>query len=93
MDDQYTRGWPQIRHNLLQDLAALNKTEMLLWDVWGPDEKNPELFDKVAAQTQRDDEAFPGLQETYETRPGLKAPPMVKSYSPAHGPREVRLMP
>ena len=30
-----TRGWPQLRHNLVHDLAALNKTEMLLWEDWG----------------------------------------------------------
>ena len=30
-----TRGWLQIKHNLIQDLAALNRREMLLWDDWG----------------------------------------------------------
>ena len=37
-----TRGWPQLRHNLVHDLAALNKTEMLLWEDWGaPDSRTP----------------------------------------------------
>ena len=30
-----TRGLPQLRRNLVRDLAALNKTEMLLWEDWG----------------------------------------------------------
>src|SRR5579863_907144 len=29
------RGWPYLAHNAIHDLAALNKTEMLLWDAWG----------------------------------------------------------
>jgi hypothetical protein len=29
------RGWSYLLHNVVQDLAALNKHEMLLWDDWG----------------------------------------------------------
>lgn len=93
MDDEYTRGWPQIRHNLVHDLAALGKTEMLLWDVWVPDEEevDHEALDEVAALTQRSGDVFPDLRDVYEKHPGMKAPAVVKSYSPALGPREVRL--
>lgn len=93
MDDEYTKGWPQIRHNLVQDLAALDKTEMLLWDVWVPDEEEMdyEALDEVATLTHRD-AAFP-FHKAYEKHPNLKAPSVVKSYSPAFGPREVRLKP
>ncbi|WP_328646029.1 hypothetical protein OHS58_42375 [Amycolatopsis sp. NBC_00348] len=31
----HLRGLPYARHNLVLDLAALNKHEMILWDVWG----------------------------------------------------------
>jgi hypothetical protein len=30
-----TRGWFQVRHNLIQDLASLAMNEMLLWDECG----------------------------------------------------------
>jgi len=30
-----TRGLSQLRRNLVRDLAALNKSEMLLWEDWG----------------------------------------------------------
>lgn len=29
------RGLSQVRHDLVQDLASLNKHEMILWDLWG----------------------------------------------------------
>lgn len=32
----FLRGWPYLLHNLVLDLAALNKHEMILWDLWGP---------------------------------------------------------
>jgi hypothetical protein len=30
-----TRGWPQLAHNLVHDIAALNRIELLLWQDWG----------------------------------------------------------
>ena len=30
-----TRGWPQLAHNLVHDIAALNGVELLLWQDWG----------------------------------------------------------
>lgn len=32
----FLRGLPYVAHNLVFDLAALNKDEMILWDLWGP---------------------------------------------------------
>ncbi|WP_082513692.1 MULTISPECIES: transglutaminase-like domain-containing protein [unclassified Leifsonia] len=29
------RSWPYLLHNLVFDLAALNKQEMILWEIWG----------------------------------------------------------
>jgi hypothetical protein len=31
----HLRGWPRLAHNLVHDLATLNKHEMLTWDRWG----------------------------------------------------------
>ncbi|KAJ3024526.1 UNVERIFIED_CONTAM: hypothetical protein HDU68_008041 [Siphonaria sp. JEL0065] len=38
-------GWPQIAHNVIQDLAMLNKQEMLLWDSWDDLEFRGESMD------------------------------------------------
>lgn len=35
LDVPLLRGWPYLLHNLVLDLAALNKHEMILWDGWG----------------------------------------------------------
>ncbi|MEV6875485.1 transglutaminase domain-containing protein [Amycolatopsis sp. NPDC051128] len=35
LDAPFLRGLPYARHNLVLDLAALNKHEMLQWDLWG----------------------------------------------------------
>jgi hypothetical protein len=35
LDVPGTRGLPQVRYDLVQDLASLNKHEMILWDQWG----------------------------------------------------------
>lgn len=92
-----TRSWPQVRYNTVQDLTALNKTEMLLWDEWGLVEKTPSerdfaLLDKVAEVTQGGNEAFSEMRAVYERNSGLKVPSAVKSHSPATGePSEVRL--
>lgn len=92
-----TRGWPYVRHNLVHDLAALNKTEMLLWDEWGligkePSEVDLALLDRVATLTLAAAETFPEVRSIYETTPGLKVTAAVKSYSPAvPEPLEVRL--
>ncbi|MGW4524216.1 transglutaminase-like domain-containing protein [Amycolatopsis sp. NPDC004378] len=34
LDVPFLRGLPYARHNLVLDLAALNKHEMILWDLW-----------------------------------------------------------
>jgi hypothetical protein len=92
-----TRGWPYLLHNLVHDLAALNKTEMLLWDEWGligkePYEEDLTLLDRAAALTLSAGETFPEVRSIYEATPGLNVPAAVKSYSPAVSePLEVRL--
>ncbi len=44
-----TRGLTQVRHDLVQDLASLNKHEMILWDLWGGLSDDPELSEEDVA--------------------------------------------
>lgn len=60
--------------NLLRDLAALNKVEMLPWDVWGampsPDEplqaEQLALFEQIAEVTRAPDVSVTDLHSLYE---------------------------
>lgn len=84
--------------NVLKDLAALNKREMLAWDYWGlaldfsepgshvPAEAGTRL-DTVAALTARDPD-WKAVRELYEGDETLRVPPVVRSAGPG-GPKEV----
>jgi len=71
-----------IAGNLLRDAAALNKVEMLPWDVWGampgPDEPLGEeqlaFFDHIAALTRAPDASFDELRALYEGDERLRVP-------------------
>jgi hypothetical protein len=71
--------------NLVRDLAALNKREMLPWDVWGampgPDRsisaEDATAFDEVAAYGLDPDAHFVALQERYRRDPRFTVPPTV----------------
>lgn len=87
------RGWPYLAHNAIHDLAALNKTEMLLWDIWGMElghdlevpAADAAVLDEVCALTsdpQVSAEVLAGLGR----RPGLQVPPTVTSVDPNGGP-------
>ena len=64
-----------IAQNLRLDLAALNKVEMLPWDIWGlhwepPAEPTDEMlatFDAIAELTTNPDARLDDLRERYET--------------------------
>lgn len=93
-----TRGWPYLAHNLVHDLAALNKMEMLLWDSWGLVEQEGlrpedlELLDRVAALTSSPATEVPELQAIYGAEPRLRVPGTLTSYDPLGGPpRKVSL--
>jgi hypothetical protein len=84
-----TRGWPQLRHNLVHDLAALNKTEMLLWEDWGaPGSRTPPgpgelpVLDELATLTGQPSPPLAGLRSAYR-RPEFVVPDTVTTYSPA----------
>jgi hypothetical protein len=93
------QGLPFVRGNLIQDLAALNKMELLNWDCWGlmlrnigthtPDEL--ELLDRVAALTQNGAEALEQIRVIYEKGAQLKVPKVVNCYSPVGQPGVVSL--
>jgi transglutaminase superfamily protein len=69
-----------IAGNLRLDLAALNKVEMLPWDVWGsgwepggePTDAQLELFDAVAELTVEPEAHFAELRTRYDTDPSLR---------------------
>ena len=98
LEIEETRGWPQLRHNLIQDLAALNKHEMLLWDTWGILTGGPSaeaelaLLDRIAALTRSSDPPLAEVQALYADEPGLRVPGVVTSFDPLSGtPRQVKL--
>ena len=74
------RGLWFIAGNLVRDVAALNKMEMLPWDVWGamprPDEPLQDdqfaFFDQLAAFTGTPDSSFDELRKLYEGDDGLR---------------------
>ena len=84
-----TRGWPYLRHNLVHDLSALTKREMLLWDEWGladldaePSPDQLALLDGLAAATSSPSLTAGQAQELARLD-GLRVPPVVTSHSPA----------
>jgi hypothetical protein len=98
LDLESTRDWPYLQHNLIHDLAALNKAEMLLWDAWGlADERSTEqhdldLLDHIARVTASPNPAPAELRELYNSDPRLRVPASVRSYDPLGGPpRDVSL--
>src|ERR1700681_2956832 len=79
------RGLWFIAGNLMHDVAALNKMEMLQWDVWGamprPDEPLQDdqlaFFDRLAALTRAPDSSFAELCNLYEQDDRLRVPATV----------------
>ncbi|MDT0344773.1 transglutaminase-like domain-containing protein [Streptomyces litchfieldiae] len=83
--------------NIRLDLAALNKTETLLWDVWGVGaDSDGEMTDAIrdlydgAADVTGDDVPFAAARALFEGNEGLRTPKTVRCLAP-HGPAEVTL--
>ncbi len=76
--DEHGSFW--IAGNLRLDLAALNKVEMLPWDIWGlgwapgeePSDEVLAAFDSVAELTVDPDARFDDLRARYETDDSLR---------------------
>jgi hypothetical protein len=76
------RGLWFIAGELVRDVAALNKMEMLPWEVWGAqprpgatlDPKQLQFFDELAALTRVADTSFGELRSRYEDDDQLRVP-------------------
>ncbi|MFI0449278.1 transglutaminase domain-containing protein [Actinomadura sp. 6N118] len=87
-DLPFLKSWPYLVHNLVFDLAALNKDEMLLWDSWGmidttdaPDDPTFERMDRLAALVNDPAVTLDRIQAAYAD-PDLRVPPVVASHPP-----------
>ncbi|MGY6025026.1 transglutaminase-like domain-containing protein [Streptomyces spinosirectus] len=85
--------------NIRLDLAALNKVEPLLWDVWGeaegePGEPLPEparlFYDRVAPVVSGD-VSFDAARKLFAEDDVLRTPKTVTCYAPFNGPSRVTL--
>jgi hypothetical protein len=94
------RGWPYLAHHVIHDLAALNRTEMLLWEEWGMQsghgpgpvpEADAAVLDEVSEATANPG-VSPGVVATLAGRDGLRVPATVTRFDPYGGPpRDVAL--
>jgi hypothetical protein len=79
------RGLWFIAAELIRDVAALNKMEVLVWDIWGAmpqpdaqlDAKQLKYFDRLAALTRDPDVSFAELLALYRDDDGVRVPPVV----------------
>jgi hypothetical protein len=77
-----------VKGNVVRDLAALNKMELLPWDCWGlilaeyaslpPDDLS--LLDRLADLTQADVPDFNLVRQIYESDPRLCVGGSIQSY-------------
>ena len=82
------RGLWFVRGNLIRDVAALNKVELLPWDGWGLiDRKDDDIsleelssLDEVASMTADEVDFFP-VRMAYDTNKGLVVPPEITCYT------------
>jgi len=78
-----------VRGDLVRDVAALNKVELLPWDGWGLIEGRDEdlsaddlaLLDQVAELTSCDVPQFARVRRLYESNDRLRVPPTIRSYT------------
>ncbi|CAG6391575.1 transglutaminase-like domain-containing protein [Streptomyces cocklensis] len=81
------------------DLAALNKVETLLWDIWGTGASSEDemtdgiraLYDEAAAVTAGPEPDFAAVRDLFTTNDGLRTPRTVLSLAPLRGPSRVTL--
>ena len=81
-------GWPNIRGNLIRDIAFLNKVEILGWDYWGLiagndadlREDDLALLDQAAILSLAGNDGFDELRSLYLRDMRLRVPPIVRRY-------------
>ncbi|MEU5318854.1 transglutaminase-like domain-containing protein [Streptomyces sp. NPDC021056] len=92
-------GERYVAGNIRLDLAALNKVETLLWDVWGEDEGEPgtplpepsrRFYDGVAPVVSGE-LSFKAVRELFTEDDVLRTPQTVTSYAPFNGPSVITL--
>jgi len=89
-----------VRGNLVRDLAALNRMELLPWDTWGLIEaadadlspSDLAFLDRMASLSAGDAPEFDVIRAAYERGPGLMVPRTIRSYTES-GPRMVEILP
>jgi hypothetical protein len=77
-----------IRGNLIRDIAALNKVELLPWDGWGLIDRDDDsltaaelgILDNIASLTS-DEVEFQSVREVYVSEQGTQVPPVIHSYT------------
>jgi len=86
--EPYTRGWLSLRHHVVQDLAALNKAEMLVWDQWGILNEDDPLAHAVMLDRLVEEISTPNCGVSTISKwgqmEGLRVQADVTSYSPAY---------
>jgi len=82
------RGLWFVRGNLVRDLAALAKRELLPWDGWGlmatqadSDPAELALLDRIAELTQAGDDRHDDRLRLQDSEPGLRVPSVVVSFN------------
>ena len=90
-------GWDAVRNNLILDLAAMNKVELLNWDRYGwmqrPfddfSEKALATMDAAAAALVNED--MDAVQTIYEAEEGLQVPAVITCDSPLVPPHKAEI--
>lgn len=97
--DKENSGLSVVRNNLLLDLAAMNKRELLNWDRYGwmlrPFEdfsdKAWEILDKAAELLLAGDGALDELAELYNREEGIQVPKVIRCETPLIPPHKAEL--
>lgn len=88
-----------VRGDLIHDLAALNKVELLPWDAWGLSLTDPSahskedwaLLDKVAELTAEPDRNFAEIRSLYRGDARLRVPRVIMTFPAGGPPQQVEL--
>jgi len=72
-------GWDMVVHSVTKDAMALNKTELLVWDVnphWSkkPTASDIEVIDDAAALCREVDSRWQELRDFYDAHPAIRMP-------------------
>lgn len=93
LDLPYLRSWTYLAHNVIFDLAALNKDEMVLWETWGvldslapPDPALASNLDELAACLADPNAQLDTVRSHYDDV-RFRVPAMVTNHSPLDGSR------